>query len=212
MAFQVQARDLEGAEQSIFHLVEYICNNQSSDNFDEIKLRIIQVLTIASRSAYNAGGNPNNLFRINLYFIKKMLMIRSKTELLSLAKNILKKLISIIPEKNITNKAKINTALQYIREHCTSNVSRNVVSDILGCSPSHLSRLFSEITGHTFKEFVLKYRMEKAKELLHNVHLNIIEVAYEVGYNDPNYFTSAFKRTFGITPSLFKKSIPIKPD
>ena len=49
---------------------------------------------------------------------------------------------------------------------------------------------------------------EKAKELLCNTKFNITEVAYEVGYNDPNYFTSVFRRTIGITPSQYKKTIP----
>ena len=209
LAMQVQARDMEGAEQSISHLLEHIYRNEREKDFEEIKLRVIQVLTIASRSAYNAGGKPDSLFNINLHVIKKMLIIKTREELLSLARESIRKLISIIPVKNIADTERITAALQYIREHCTSNLLRKEVADILTCSPSHLSRLFSEITGHTFKEFVIKFRMEKAKELLHVTHLNVTDVAYEVGYNDPNYFTAVFKRTIGITPSQYKKSIPV---
>ena len=209
LAMQVQARDIEGAEQSISRLLEYIFKNEREKDFEETKLRVIQVLTIASRSTYNVGGKPDSLFNINLHFIKKMLSIKSREELLSLARDSIRQLISIIPVKNIADAEKITVALQYIREHCTSKILRKEVAEILICSSSHLSRLFSEITGHTFKEFVIKFRMEKAKELLRDTQLNVTDIAYDVGYNDPNYFTAVFKRTIGISPSQYKKEIPV---
>jgi AraC-like DNA-binding protein len=211
LAFQVQAREFDSAQQSVSHLFERICGNHGCSNFDELKLRMMQVLTIASRAAYNAGGNSDTLFRLNLTFIKAILRVKTREDLLPLVQEMLRRIISIIPERNMADADRINKALAYIRDNCTKKISRAHVAETLCCSQSHLSQLFSEATGHTFKEFVLKYRMEKAKELLRNYDFNVTDVAYEIGYDDPNYFCSAFKRVVGIPPSAYRKKISKNP-
>ena len=60
------------------------------------------------------------------------------------------------------------------------------------------------ITGHSPNEYIRIIRMKKAAELLANTNMNISEVSYEVGINDPFYFSKCFKAQFGITPSQLK--------
>ena len=119
----------------------------------------------------------------------------------------MKRIIALVPDRDLSTTKKVNKAIDYIRKHCVENLTRDTVAEIIDCSPSHLSRIFSNATGHTFKEFVLQYRMEKAKQLLGRSHYTITEIAYEVGYNDPNYFSATFKRVVGITPSRYRSKI-----
>ena len=59
------------------------------------------------------------------------------------------------------------------------------------------------LTGKTPIEFIRHIRMQKAKQLLVNSKMNVAEVAYEVGFNDPKYFAKTFKKEFGILPSTY---------
>ncbi|MEG1545145.1 MAG: response regulator, partial [Tannerellaceae bacterium] len=64
-----------------------------------------------------------------------------------------------------------------------------------------------EITGMTPNDYILSYKMNKAKLLLHdNNNQPIAEIAYRLGYSDPAYFSRSFKKIVGVSPQLYKKS------
>ena len=207
LATEVQAKDFKAAEKNFHLLINIFYKDREEPSFEEVKLRTLQVLTNVNRAAYYAGANPDRLFHINIDVINQMIKIKTKRQLSNFAKRILKKSISLVPDKDFPGTEKLNKAIGYIREHCTENFSRQTVAEVIDCSPSHLSRIFSNVTGHTFKEVVLKYKMEKAKEILGRSKYSITEIAYEVGYNDPNYFSATFKRVVGITPSRYRSKI-----
>jgi len=73
-------------------------------------------------------------------------------------------------------------------------------------SPGYLSSLFKEIFGITFHEYLISERLERAKILLLSTGLKNYEVAEQVGFEDPNYFSTAFKKRFGMSPSKYRAS------
>jgi AraC-like DNA-binding protein len=74
---------------------------------------------------------------------------------------------------------------------------------LVGCSPFHLSRQFSETTSLTIQQFIRQLRLERAAELLQSGRCNVTEAALEVGYNSLSHFTVAFRETFGCCPGLY---------
>lgn len=78
------------------------------------------------------------------------------------------------------------------------------LSKDLGLSRVHLYRKLQSITGQNPSEFVRSIRLKKAAQLLRDSQLNISEIAYEVGFTNPKYFTTCFKEEFGVTPTQFK--------
>ncbi len=74
---------------------------------------------------------------------------------------------------------------------------------LVGCSPFHLSRQFSETTGLTIQQFIRQLRLERAAELLRGGERNVTEAALEVGYNSLSHFTVAFREVFGCCPGLY---------
>ena len=75
----------------------------------------------------------------------------------------------------------------------------------LAMSTSYFSSIFKNYTGETFIEALTKKRIEKAKILLKNTQKKTYEIAAEVGYGDPHYFSSAFKKMTGMTPREYAK-------
>jgi two-component system response regulator YesN len=79
------------------------------------------------------------------------------------------------------------------------------VADHVGLSASYFSSIFSHGVGETFVEYLTKLRIERAKELLRTTNMYLYEIAEAVGYNDPHYFSTAFKRVAGHSPSDYRK-------
>ena len=75
----------------------------------------------------------------------------------------------------------------------------------LGMSRSQVFRKVKALTGHPPSLFIRSIRLQQSKQLLHNTDLTISEVAYDVGFTSPNYFSAAFLEEFGMRPSETRK-------
>ena len=79
------------------------------------------------------------------------------------------------------------------------------LSEIIGLSRVHLYRKIKKLTGMSVSEFVRSVKLRLSLELIKNSGKSISEIAYEVGFSSPSYFTKSFKEQFGISPSEFAK-------
>jgi len=102
----------------------------------------------------------------------------------------------------------IRQAKEYIEHHYTDpDLSLNAIAAQANLSASHFSFVFSQENGQTFKEYLTETRINKAKELLRMTALKSADIAYRVGYNDPHYFSSAFKKYTGFSPTEFRSQL-----
>ncbi|MCB9277404.1 MAG: response regulator [Lewinellaceae bacterium] len=76
----------------------------------------------------------------------------------------------------------------------------------IGMSRSQLHKKIKALTGKSTTHFMRSIRLHKAKELLETTDLNISQVAYEVGFHDPKYFSKTFAEEFGLKPTEYRKS------
>ncbi|RIV24384.1 AraC family transcriptional regulator [Alicyclobacillaceae bacterium I2511] len=96
-------------------------------------------------------------------------------------------------------------AVQYISAHLEEDLSLDTVAGHCAVSPFYLSHLFRKETDGTLTGFIKKARMERAMVLLADNSLTVADVAYRVGYQDPNYFSKSFRAYVGRSPSDFRK-------
>ena len=100
------------------------------------------------------------------------------------------------------------TVREYMNEHLfDSDLSLGYMAENLGFNSSYLSGIIKQIYGIPFQEYVALKRMEQAKILCLSTDMKNYEIAEEIGYEDVNYFTNRFKKTFGITPKQFKQGM-----
>lgn len=96
-------------------------------------------------------------------------------------------------------------AVDYIdRHYAEDTLSLNRVAREVNISANYLSAVFSQEKGCTLTEYITNKRMEKARELLRNSDRRSGEIAQEVGYRDPHYFSFIFKKTQGCTPRDYR--------
>jgi two-component system response regulator YesN len=101
---------------------------------------------------------------------------------------------------------KIRSAMEYIKEHFSEDLSVVRIAEHLEMRSTYLSTLFKKETGQVLSEYIEAIRMEKAKELLQDDRLKMNDVAQSVGYNNANYFTSVFKKATGVYPSEYRRN------
>ncbi len=85
-----------------------------------------------------------------------------------------------------------------------SNASLEYIAQEMCLSPQYLSRLFSKHNQQGFRGYKLKVRMEKAMELLRTSSLDVSEIAYQIGYGNPESFMRAFKQYVKQTPGAYR--------
>jgi len=90
------------------------------------------------------------------------------------------------------------------RQYNESEFSLKMLADTISLSPGHISMLFTKEFGITFHDYLTAERLERAKILLLSSDLKNYEIAEQVGFDDPNYFSTAFKKRFGIAPSKYR--------
>jgi AraC-like DNA-binding protein len=100
----------------------------------------------------------------------------------------------------------IHKAIAYINDHYREPIDRKALADHVSLSHSHLSLLFKKYTGWSPVQYVIKIRMDKAKELLRDSRKSISHIASEVGYPDPLYFSRVFAKETGLSPRDYRNS------
>jgi len=98
----------------------------------------------------------------------------------------------------------VNSAISYIRENYNKNISLSQVAQHIYISPAYLSKIFSSEMQETFSQYLLSYRISRAKELLRSTHDKVYEIALQVGYSDTAQFSKLFKQYTGQTPNQYR--------
>lgn len=130
-------------------------------------------------------------------------------ELSPYIQNILEKAMELRDQVSDSQSKKVlKKALEYIEENYTQEtLSLNTVAGAVNVSANYFSAIFSQAMQVTFIEYVTQKRMEKAKKLLRQTEKHSGDIALEVGYKDPHYFSFVFKKTQGCTPREFRSGM-----
>ncbi len=92
-------------------------------------------------------------------------------------------------------------ALQYVERNYQSRILSEDLAAHCGLSVYRFSRLFKEVFGLTFRDYLINYRLREAHRLLENPMSTVADVSFAVGFSDPSYFARIFKQRVGVAPS-----------
>ena len=105
--------------------------------------------------------------------------------------------------KEVTN-LMVQKAMDYIALNYSGKISLKEIAQELYLSPNYLSELFKRHTGKNISEYITQFRLEKARRYLQQPEYKIGDVAELVGFSDQRYFSSMFKRRYGMTPNEYR--------
>ena len=179
---------------------------ESGMNFEIIKVRIIELVVIISRTAIEAGVGAKDLMGLNYSYFTELNRATDLDELLFKLNDILTNFINrVSATKEKKKKIKIRKITDYINQNFTRKMKSEEVANIGGLSTSRCLHLFKEEKGLSLSEYIKKLRIDYGKYLLLNSDISLADCAIEAGFFDQSHFTKTFKQVERMTPSQFRR-------
>jgi len=167
---------------------------------------LVDVVLTITQFISNLGGKVDQIIpEINDIedFLKSVADTNQMNEMLK--KLVVSALIFRDSKVNHERSKLIQEAKLYIDTHFSDpELKMNQVAAKFNISPGHFSTVFSQEIGETFRDYITNLRINRAKELLRSTDLKSSEIATQVGYNDPHYFSTIFKKNTGLPPQQFR--------
>jgi AraC family transcriptional regulator len=108
-------------------------------------------------------------------------------------------------EKRTLSRERLRRVTEYIEAHLAEPLSLTKIGEIACLSPFHFSRSFKRSAGVGLHEYVVRRRIERAKQLILYSDLSLAQIAGAVGFDSQSSFTARFRREVGLSPGRFRK-------
>jgi two-component system response regulator YesN len=202
---KIRLGDRNGAKEILYQLLAIILI-QYLENFELLKISILELLIILSRAAVEAGTKIEEMLGMRYGFITELARIREQETLCLWVVKVLEKLMDgIYQTRHTKNYQRLKKALDFIETHYGEPLTVDRVAKEVYLSSSRLSHIIKSELGITLGDYISKVRIEKAEALLKDRELSISQIALEVGFPDQSYFTKVFKKVEKCTPKAFSK-------
>ena len=202
---KVRVGDQTGAREILNSLLgEILFRNPGQVNI--LKVRLVELLGILSRSASEAGVDPDLLLEKNAEYINKVLSLETQEEIctwISLALNdFIEMVYSQLSQKHDN---RLLPAMEYMQKHYREKLLLEDIASSAHFSVSRLCHLFRERLGFTVFDYLTELRLSRAKYQLLASGCTCLEVSLDSGFANLSYFNRIFKRETGMTPTQFRK-------
>lgn len=199
-----------GSKEELGDAIQELVDNMTNDTMSLQKYWLItmEIITAIFRFGANNQMNLENIVGENSDVYAQITKLDSPQELGRwLFETCIEIQKHVLHERQDATKAFAQRAIEYVQEHyADQNLSIETICSYLNVSAAYFSTIFKKETGKTFINYLTDYRMEEALELLMTQNEKTYIIAEKVGYSDPNYFSYAFKKQFGMSPSKYKAS------
>lgn len=203
---KILTKDYRGSKEALRLLLNYMEKNGEISSLKDMKAaykeiagRIIETIDEVDIKSKGRTGDERELMDEALSINDPYLLRTWLYKVLDFVFNI------IVADQKGFQDNEINAALNYLEKNYYKKVTLEEVADYINISPFYLSKLFKKFTGVNFIDYLTDLKIEKAKELLEHTDMPVINIAIELSFNEPNYFTRVFRKMVGVTPSKYRE-------
>lgn len=139
-------------------------------------------------------------------FINKINESQILDEVLEIYEDCMKYLQGASGEHDNLSKS-VKDIVNYINHHYIEDITLDQISKMVELSRTYVCGLFKKEMGINITNYIMNYRIEKAKELLRDTNLKSYEISEKVGFIDESYFSRTFKKVTGQSPNAYKKVV-----
>ncbi|CAN7752435.1 AraC family transcriptional regulator [Paenibacillus sp. LjRoot153] len=164
-----------------------------------------RVLEASIEALLENNGHPSQLFGPDIILYRELAKRETIDHIHLWISGIVAQITTYIREQDNKNNKTVEKVIAYINTHYQTDLSIEMIAMGVGFNSSYLSRIFKQNTGQTILEYLTLKRMEKSKELLMDITMNLNEISMAVGYNNVNSYIRFFKKIEGITPGDYRK-------
>ncbi len=197
--------DYDAAEE----LLNQIFQHESNQGLNLNTLRILssEIGNTIWKAALQHGHSDGMKFEEFFRKGEKLTQVKSVEEAKERLSQMTRELCeaSLAAQQNVDD-VRLKRILEYLSEHYNNpDLSVGMLADTFHISPSYMSRYFKGKMGEGLNDYIVKLRLEKAKELLRSDEsLSLAKVAEQVGFSSAEVFSRAFKRYDGVSPSRYR--------
>lgn len=165
----------------------------------------LQVLGSIQHTMLETGVHPHQLFAGQNLFAQLSQLREPEQIVRFLQQRVIRPYTLRLNEhQNQHSKQLVEQVTRHIESRFTQDISLEECADAFGVTPYTLSRAFKQIHGMNYIDYLIRLRINRAKELLDTTHLRINEIAEQVGYQ-PSYFIRLFKKMEELTPGQYRE-------
>ncbi len=201
---KVKIGDRTGAKEILNSILGTILFHNPGD-LGVLKARLLELLSILSRSAVEGGVDIDVMLEKNLTFINKVMQINNQEDLCAWISTALNEFVELVYSSQDAKKVtQIRPAINYIDANYDKPIALADIARISHLSVSRLAHIFKEQMGITIIDYLTSVRIERAKQLLLATEQSCSEICFQVGYNNQSYFSRTFKELVGMSPRQFR--------
>ncbi|HZG58665.1 response regulator transcription factor [Paenibacillus sp.] len=172
---------------------------------NKVKPIVLEILVTLFRTVKETGGNHSDLFNYQLGDYEYIMKAKTIQELHRFAEKRCIDVLELLQRmEELQPSQLIQTILKLIDEQYDTNISLRSVAQQVYMNSVYLGQLFKNEVQCTFNDYLLKVRMEKAKELLLQTDMKVYEIAQKVGYRELDWFYKRFKTYTGYSAGEYR--------
>ena len=165
-----------------------------------LKVRIIELLSSITKSCL---GKEYTSSSIN--DLAPLISLEEFHDIIKFSQGYVERIMKQVKEQQSSKRHFIiDKVIEYVNVNYHQALCVEEIAQMFSLSPFYFSKLFKEHQNINFVDFLTEVRIKKSIELFSDETLNIKDIAYEVGYQDPNYFSRVFKKTVGVSPKDYR--------
>ena len=179
----------------------------SGTALEQSKTRIYDLLVLISRTAIEAGANPDETLRANHNYLQELNRIQDFDALCVWLTRVTTTLMDSVFDFTSSRHANIiHQSIQYLGTHYHEHITLEEMARQVFLSPPYFSRVFKQEVGESFNIYLNRLRIDRSKELLLQQNLRLGDIAQLVGFEDQSYFTKVFKKLVGVAPIRYRET------
>lgn len=210
LAAELKTGHLEKAETMVHAIIEEIQRSKPF-GYQYKNFMLYQLVHAIVSVILDMNGQTEDAFGpgYNVYY--EFGRLESDVQMKLWFSDILQKAVRYIRNKrDHKNTELLGQVCRYIEEHCSEPLSLQSVADQIYMNSTYLSKLFKEITGTTFSDYVSEVRLNKACAQLRETDMRIVEIAEGTGFGNKLNLIRSFKKHLGVTPSEYRHNSVIQ--
>ncbi|MCM1037805.1 MAG: AraC family transcriptional regulator [Ruminococcus sp.] len=202
----VERGDLDYIQSLIPENTDYKTGDYAPDAVRALKNSIIVTTTLATRSAIAGGLDFETAYQTSDYYISLAEKTDNQILLKNLHMTILSDFTQKVQAKQVSPAADgvCQKSIQYIRRNINQPLSVTDVASYVGFSRTYFSKYFKDMLGFPVGAFILRCRLEEAKNLLAHSDKTLAQISNYLCFSSQSHFQKAFKKQFGITPLQYR--------
>ena len=170
-----------------------------------LRVRLVELLSILSRSASESGVDPDILLEKNSDYINRVITLETQEDICVWISRALNDFIDSVYElQKVQKYTRLKLALEYLQKNFKNKISLKDIAKNSHISVSRLCHLFKEQLNTTVFDYLTNLRINRVKNLLLSTDMACIEICFGSGFTNLSYFNRTFKNRMGMTPTQFR--------